>query len=272
MKFSFGIACFRTVPEPQILLVKKRFTHAFLDFLMGRYNTKHPTTLTNLFNNMTYSEKRDILSLDFKRVWARVMLNAPDSEQLVRTTNIGDGRLNVRIMGGSEELYQKRATLFDKHFAKDSGKWLRKLMNKTRTVDTAWEIPKGRPETKESPIETACRELKEEAGLVASQYTLYEQHSIVQKFKLGLSYEHKFFLAVIHDPSWEPTLNFDSYVEFLEIENIRWVGLGEFHYLNMDQLCRKRVLEAGLYFFRIMKKIPVVTEPEKVEYQPDSPA
>src|SRR3989344_6225464 len=74
-KKSIGIACVRFVNGSfELILVKKRYTYAFVDFVNGKYSIKNQKQMANLFNNMTTAEKIDILRFDFDILWARIWL------------------------------------------------------------------------------------------------------------------------------------------------------------------------------------------------------
>ena len=66
-KTSYGIALCRFNRDKnlqsEILMIKKRYTYHYFSFVFGhykKYNNKH---LQYLFNNMTFGEKIDILSM-----------------------------------------------------------------------------------------------------------------------------------------------------------------------------------------------------------------
>src|SRR3989304_3957528 len=81
-KISFGIACCRINGNtPEILLICKRWTYAYIDFIHGKYNSLDNFQLIELFNKMTFEEKLDILSLNFAQMWYRIWLNTPKKKQ-----------------------------------------------------------------------------------------------------------------------------------------------------------------------------------------------
>src|SRR3989344_1481815 len=78
-KISIGIACCRINGNiPEILLICKRCTYYYVEFVHGRYRDdiiNNNSQLINLFNGMTVEEKIDILSLNFSQIWYRVWLD-----------------------------------------------------------------------------------------------------------------------------------------------------------------------------------------------------
>ena len=63
---SFGIICFRIHPEKkeiQYLMLRRKDSLGFVDFLRGKYNQYNDFHLNNIINEMTSKEKNDILNL-----------------------------------------------------------------------------------------------------------------------------------------------------------------------------------------------------------------
>lgn len=62
----------------EVLLIQKRHTYQFVDFVLGRYTCDSNRTrssdkrLAYLFSHMTSSEKLDILTFDFNVLWAKL--------------------------------------------------------------------------------------------------------------------------------------------------------------------------------------------------------
>ena len=61
-KKSYGLMCFRYTNKFEVLLVQRRISYGFYDFVIGKYNIQDMKKLTHLFNNMTNDEKITILS------------------------------------------------------------------------------------------------------------------------------------------------------------------------------------------------------------------
>ena len=81
IRTSFGLACCRydtSTNRWKILLAKKRYTHCFVSFVFGQYTKKDDKRLRNLFNNMTYQEKIDIMSMRFELLWYKIWLELPN--------------------------------------------------------------------------------------------------------------------------------------------------------------------------------------------------
>lgn len=171
-KTSIGIILCRknaTTLRPEALLVHKRYTYAFAEFVHGRYSRKAagaagatsgpgppaalsgPVPVSELLDNMSREELLDVYSLNFNQMWYRIWL----------THN-------------NRDLFQKKQTRFQSAFMRDGGAELRQLCLAARGVGSPlWEVPKGRRQgSREPDIACAVRELQEETGVCKSEFRL----------------------------------------------------------------------------------------------------
>src|SRR5437016_6310321 len=79
-KKSYGIVLCRRNEisnKLEMLLVRKRFTYSFSDFVLGRYNRKSNSireSLFKLFSTMTPTEYQLVQTLDFDKMWRYLWL------------------------------------------------------------------------------------------------------------------------------------------------------------------------------------------------------
>src|SRR5689334_7953221 len=74
------ILCRRATPPGgiEILMIRKRYTYAFAEFVNGKYSIRtnaQRKKLTTMFNRMTIQELLNIMSLDFSKLWYHVWLS-----------------------------------------------------------------------------------------------------------------------------------------------------------------------------------------------------
>jgi 8-oxo-dGTP pyrophosphatase MutT (NUDIX family) len=203
---SYGIACCRYNPTthcPEILLVCKRSTYAFLTFVLGKYRYDM-RTLRELFEQMTVEEKLDILTLDFRQIWHRAWV---DSKY----------RISSFISAKAK---------FEGYFLADGGERLCAMIRVAPSSRLMWEIPKGHKKgAQEGPLTCAIREFGEETGLKKKQYTLLGTQRFVQSFTdARINYTSEYFLAAEKRPT-NPQVNLQSVDQYGEISDIRWMDL-----------------------------------------------
>jgi ADP-ribose pyrophosphatase YjhB (NUDIX family) len=188
IKKSYGIILCKIntlTGKPETLLVHKRYTYAYSNFIHGKYTKPNiwpkisTSSIINLLNQMTLEELLDIWSLNFKQMWYRIWLNNCDTE-----------------------LYKKKYIKFYMSFIKDdNGNMLRKSIQQIRNFNTLnWEVPKGRPiDTQEKEISCAIRETKEETGLNKCDYMILPHvKRCVNYISLGTRYICTYYIAIIN--------------------------------------------------------------------------
>ena len=68
---SSGIACFKKDMQGNLeyLLICRKDTLGYVDFIRGKYPLYNVTYIQNLINEMTIEEKNKILTREFKYLW-----------------------------------------------------------------------------------------------------------------------------------------------------------------------------------------------------------
>jgi 8-oxo-dGTP pyrophosphatase MutT (NUDIX family) len=235
-KIGVGIALCRRSPAgiPQILLVRSRVTYDFNSFLFGKYALNDSETVQRLLNRMTTDEKLIIITLDFSKMWYHSWLSIPDATS----------------ENSIYEFYLRCSTRFGKLISRDGGAKLKNMINNSQSVETGWEIPKGRLEAKESEIAGAIRELGEETRIPHTHYQLL--HSVKP---ICHSYQHdttiyvnKYYVArYIGGPATEPIsrlkIDYGNKTQIAEISNLGWFGLADLNNIvhktqNLKKHCR----------------------------------
>jgi 8-oxo-dGTP pyrophosphatase MutT (NUDIX family) len=158
------------VHDGMYLMIKRRKTLGYVDFMRGRYN-KNTAYMMNLVDEMTVQEKNDLLQHDFTHL-SHDMWHAFHEEASARE------KFNEIKRDGT----------------------LKKLIDASTTQwDTQeWGFPKGRRNSNESEISCALREYEEETGhdkhsLILLRNVLpFEEIFIGSNFK---AYKHKYYIV-----------------------------------------------------------------------------
>lgn len=209
-KNSCGIALARCDPagKLEIVMIQKRYTFQFFNFVMGCYKNEG-TFLIEMLSHMTSEEKLAIFRLDFETMWYILWLSKPSKY----VNNVFTKR------------YLAKKDIFEKNFSANNGAKIKKLIDLSNNSDTQWEIPKGRREKKETHVDTAVREFSEETGIREKDYTiLLNEAPIIEAFTDGnVSYLNRYFLAIPGINDIRPKLRFSSKTQPLEVRAIRWI-------------------------------------------------
>ena len=239
-KTSIGvILCRKNVltQRPEVLLVHKRYTYAFAEFVHGRYSrglvpavgTKNKaSTVHSSLDNMSREELLDIYSLNFSQMWYRIWLSHDNIE-----------------------FYHKKNARFQSVFMRfDGGAELRRLCLSARGSGALlWEVPKGRRlGPREPDIMCAVREMREETGVNKSEYRLLpgaiRRNSYISS---GTRYVNIYFVAMCLPSSTR--LMCSEYINTLrdlpniaEISEVRWHDNFQIRQIDSDSFRLSKLL------------------------------
>jgi ADP-ribose pyrophosphatase YjhB (NUDIX family) len=188
---------------------------------------------------MTHQEKIDVLSLPMDELWIRVF----ESVRLLKRMYTGT---NIEIDSDNHDyknLYKKFESNYMFLTCCDNKKKLIEVFNNATSIELPWGLPKGRSDDrKETPIETAMREFKEETGV--KKYTmLHHIKPVVYSYiDDNTKYEFVIFFA-------ETTQN--ASINLLNPDQVNEISAIEF--VNSETLAAKKQVRM-LDLFRILKK------------------
>lgn len=143
------------------------------------------------------------------------------------------------------EFYVKKKTKFDTIFREDNGARLRSLIEGSKDINLSWEIPKGRKHKKETRIDCAVREFKEETGFGIKNYTLlFDVRPINEIFvNMGIKYIHNYYMAFAHS-DFIPKNTFCSGENMCEVDSVKWVSIEELKFLDTEGRLMRAVSKA----------------------------
>lgn len=223
IKCSTGIALCRKFEDGivRVLMINKRYTYAFYDFVNGHYNDASDRAIIELFNHMTIDEKLDINSMNFAQMWYRVWLH-----NRVAYHNAAMARWNELVSG-------------------DNGERLKRLMR--RSVFCApsriWEIPKGRKKySGERDMDCAIREFYEETGIPRGMYHITDGTYNMSYIESGVQYEIRYFIAIT-SRIIDHKINSSSMTQLGELCDMQWVSAADMAaYVSRDVAGHRRAL------------------------------
>lgn len=195
---SMGIVTFRVAPTGvEYLLVQRKDTLGYVDFLRGKYSESNEYQLNNIIREMTRKEIGNIQTREYKDLWYQLWNKITESYDLK-----------------NEEKYN-----LIKHKK-------RHLLIESEWEEPEWGFPKGRRNFKERDLECAIREFEEETGYPRHTLDLVKNLNPFEEIFTGSnlkSYKHRYFLAHM---KYEDTVN-DTLYQKSEIGQMRWFSYEE---------------------------------------------
>jgi hypothetical protein len=167
----------------QFLMVQRKNSLGYLEFMRGRYCIENISTLTHLLEQMTPEELYDINNVDFDVLW----------NNLWDSNNIRNKNHHKEYLTSKQKFYQLK--LSHNHIL---------LGTKPLYNFNEWGFPKGRRESYESDLVCAVREFEEETTLTENEYIVLEKCKSIRENLTGtngVSYAHNYFLSVLVDNS-----------------------------------------------------------------------
>jgi 8-oxo-dGTP pyrophosphatase MutT (NUDIX family) len=176
----------------EYLLIQRKDTLGYVDFLRGKYNEYNDYHLKNIIKEMTDYEIDQIINYSYEQLWSK----------LWNGKNIP---YDVRHKEKMLFVLKNKPYLFKK-----SGWTL-----------PEWGFPKGRRNYKEKDVECALREFSEETGYLKQHVVLMNNLMPFEEVFTGSnlkSYKHKYYIGFM---PYDNTL-YKAKFQKSEIGNMKW--------------------------------------------------
>lgn len=201
---SFGIIAYRQRHNSiEYLLIKRKDTIGYTDFMRGRYNSVE--NLIAIIEEMTNKERENLKRYDFDTLWDCLWYNH------------------------SRGIYVNEKANARNKFNKINIKHILQKIPRSRFNEPEYGFPKGRKNLNEKYEECARREFEEETGIKSENYEI--DHSIDPLTETfvgsdGQKYSHIYYVAKVN-----PYLN----IKNTEKSDIFLEEIGELTFCNYKQ-------------------------------------
>ena len=213
----------------EFLLIRRRNSLGYMEFLRGKFCLSDINFLKSLFNEMTVDEHKNISTMTFTDMWTDLWLKTKDSKEKYKSEYTSA---------------ERKFNILKKGIKLDDGSILtiNILLDtfKPKWSEAEWGFPKGRRNLREEDIKCACREFSEETGYISEDYELCSTFPPIEELFLGSNnvlYKHIYYIGkAITDkhPKIDPT----NYCQSTEIGDISW-----FNYFEAFKKIREYCIE-----------------------------
>ena len=207
---SIGIIAFRKVENNiEILLIKRKDSLAFVDFMRGKYNLDDLEYINNLFEKMTIDERNNIFNKDFLYLW-----------NYLWGTKVASQYRNEEKISKYKFSKLKEGYYINENFVD-----LNIIINNciSHYTEPEWGFPKGRRNYQERDIMCAIREFEEETGYSKNNITILNNIIPLEEIFMGSnykSYKHKYFFGYMNN-----NVIPENIFQIYEISKIEWVNI-----------------------------------------------
>ena len=217
--------------ENQYLMVKRKHTFGFIDFVRGKYSVNNKSHLMGMLNEMSLEEKDKIMKSEFfylwNYLWGNSKANNVNKDEPTTTKNLN-------FDNEKKHAENKLKTLKEGVYLENDNYNLQQLIDLSTTSwsEPEWEFPKGRKNMGENDIECAFREFVEETGYTYNNLLLFRNMVPYEEIFIGSNYEsykNKYFVCsfladsannpqIAHAEQATSSNKFDKY----EISDVQW--------------------------------------------------
>jgi 8-oxo-dGTP pyrophosphatase MutT (NUDIX family) len=205
---SVGLIAFRKINEElQYLMIRRKDTIGYIEFMRGKYSLYNKLYLKNLLSEMTNDEKAKILNTEFDVLWKELW-----------------GENSGIHYRGEEKTSRDKFELLKLGININGSYNLKSLLDEINTnwIESEWGFPKGRHNPQEKDLLCGLREFEEETGYMRTSLSIVQNLLPFEEIFTGSnykSYKHKYFLAYCSLTDDDLPLN--SYQKS-EVSKVEW--------------------------------------------------
>lgn len=203
-------------PVPEFLMICRRRTLGYIDFMRGKYSTTNRFYILNMMKQMTVEEKQGLLVHSFDELWNNMWCSEEDpvNNQYRQEEITSKSKFQMLLKGIilNGETYNMQTLVQES----EDVVW----------TEQEWGFPKGRRNYQENEYECAAREFTEETGypskllkVVTNMYP-FEEVFMGSNYK---SYKHKYFLTFME---YADSLK-HTFTQNTEVSQMEWLPLDQ---------------------------------------------
>jgi 8-oxo-dGTP pyrophosphatase MutT (NUDIX family) len=185
----------------KILLIRRRHSLSFVEYIRGRYIPNNIDHLKELFFNMTNDELNLIKNSSFKDLW-------------------------IYLWNGDDKNFKKdySSSLIKHNFLIDNN-FFNLLLNYVSPYnEPEWGIPKGRRKYKENDIDCAFREFNEETNVDTNNLDILDLFPVYENYTslIGSKYKNNYFISEYNSNDFSLYSHSHESDQYREVSDIKW--------------------------------------------------
>ena len=219
--------------EYKYLIIKRKDSLGYVDFMRGKYSLDNKSGIMGMLNEMTVTERNNLLTTSFDDLWCRLW-NTPIGSKYRGEENTAKDRFNQIKTG--VKIDNKMCTL-------------KSLIDKCTCIweEPEWGFPKGRREINERDLQCGMRECVEETGYNDASINIIQNLIPYDELFIGSNYKgykHRYYVGYI-DINSKP----DKPYQESEVSDMIWLSYEDI---------KKKIRPYNLEKLEILKKVNTV--------------
>jgi len=226
---SFGVICYKIDNGIiKYLMIQRKDSLSFMEFIRGKYNTNDIRYLKKLLNCMTSNERQLLRTKSFDEIWVYAWYQN-NTTHIKQTAEYIDSK-------------QKFDTLLVTNI-------LRRLLENsfTANIEQEWGFPKGRRKLKERDFDCAVREFCEETRLKSDDIEVLDQVVPFEEIFFGTNnilYKHTYYLAKMKSMDKNVILDYNCVEQMREVRALKWFTYEEtINHIKKHNVERQKIIE-----------------------------
>ena len=232
----------------KFMMVSRRFSLGFIEFIRGKYNVSDAKSIINLFEQMYEDEIKYIQKNQYDNILYFFLNRNNESKEMV-LNRIYEGKYSSEYCEAKIKFNMLLFPSDDENndIPLDLDFYTKHIRPKWRKPE--WGFPKGRRDKRtEENITCACREFEEETGYRKDNYIILNKIEPIEEKLIGtngINYKHIYYLSINNIDKNTKLSNYDTY----EIGDIQWFTYDEaMSYIRPYHVDKKKIL-TRIYLF-----------------------
>ena len=189
---SYGVICYTFKDnKPYFLMVQRKDSLSYVEFMRGKYDLENKTYLMKLFSFMTEEERDRLRQNDFDILWRDMWCkNEENGKHFNKEYQEATEKFNKLKIGYFIKSQENKLIFMNIDY----------LLSSTISLfsETEWGFPKGRRNVNENDLNCALREFNEETGLSPHVLKLSCDMKPLEEIFSGTNkkrYKHVYYVA-----------------------------------------------------------------------------
>ena len=82
---SYGILVFKLDPANQLLMIQRKDSISYIEFIRGKYELNNPKYIIQLFNHCSAQEKEFLANQSFDEIWDKLWINTSNQSERIKS-------------------------------------------------------------------------------------------------------------------------------------------------------------------------------------------